>query len=86
MIKVMSSNNKQEHTMTTTTSNWYRIGGTNQQAEYGYGTEEAARAYCAEINKNRDINHVQYELCSPELTLALDTVRNDGFDFSDCAI
>ncbi len=42
--------------MTKYPENWYEFRAYNTQVEYGYGTADAADAYCDKLNADRDIN------------------------------
>lgn len=35
---------------------WWMIGGHNLQAQYGYGSQTEAEAYCNTLNAGREIN------------------------------
>lgn len=36
---------------------WWKFGGSNLQAVYGWGTREQAEEYAHYLNRSRDINH-----------------------------
>ena len=41
---------------TTEQEQWWKFGGDNLQARYGYGTHAEAVQYCEILNHGRDIN------------------------------
>lgn len=69
----------------TNKEQWFLIGGSNLQAQYGYGTELEVIAYLDYLNRDRDVNCYQYsEITDSDL---LDNLNNDnddmGFNLDD---
>ena len=61
---------------------WWQFGGSNLQAEYGYGTEAQAEAYRARLNAQREINCYERELVEDAETIEWIEGGNEGFDLA----
>ncbi len=66
---------------------WYVIGGSNLQAQYGYGTLSQAEQYCAYLNRGKDVNwYYPAEVTDSKLLddlNAVPMVRDDGFNLDE---
>jgi hypothetical protein len=67
---------------------WYRFEAYNTEAQYGWGTESDAKAYCDYINRDRDIvNCYSYFECNSEQVVWLnDDDNNEGFDLYETLV
>ncbi len=64
--------------------NWYEFTAYNSQALYGYGTADEAGAYCAILNRDREVNVYGYQTLNNESAARLDDGDDtDGFNLSD---
>ncbi len=58
---------------------WWRIGGSNLQAQYGWGTEDEAEEFCRRLNQDRDNNLYAHE----EYPDYDEASRDDGIDLQE---
>lgn len=64
---------------------WWKIGGSNLQAQYGYGTQAQADAFAARLNKGREINfYSATEVDDQDKIKSLDA-GDEGFSFDGCS-
>lgn len=61
---------------------WWKFGGSNLQAQYGYGSADEAERYCARLNSKREINRYAAEYLGDGRQL--DTAHeSDGFSLDE---
>jgi len=69
---------------TANVERWWMFGGSNLQAQYGYGTEAEANYYAEKLNRGKVINLYRVTKVDDPEKIAVLNDGDEGFAISDC--